>query len=118
MPSINVDELVSKVREVAKENPTFVYTKKPHDDQSFSAGGCEYTPDKMNPYGCIIGAGLLKMGIDTTQPPWNDNEPIDTILEGEAFTHYKQVKWLHVVQDCQDNGHPWGQAVETADREE
>lgn len=92
--------LVAAVRQAAKDHPDFVY----HND----GGGCDYEPDELNPYGCIVGHASRQSG----QPLTNGAVSVGGI-EGVCGTPYED--WLDTAQSRQDNGDSWSKAVERAD---
>lgn len=108
-----VDRLVAAVREVAAEKPDFVY------DAPY--GGCVYVADKQP--SCIVGQAAWRLGlIDATfeKDDGINMSGVTTFLRelgadlGDDETLYGR-EFLDTVQVKQDEGVPWGDAVEIAD---
>jgi hypothetical protein len=119
---IDVDKLIQAVRDIAAENPEFVY--KQHYD---NGGGisCLYTLADGTP-DCIIGRAMARIG--QPLPPQDPNGGNACTLlnssvghwgvheEAPLFGNRDKVQWLTVVQSHQDNGVTWSHAVSEADR--
>ena len=104
---INLSELIAAIREVAKENPDFVYQ-----------GKCQYTPSKENPLGCIVGAGLTKLGFDcSTLVQYKTFRLL--VDEGSLIVNgdNNEVKWIDLVQSLQDGwlDASWSECISKAD---
>ena len=119
MHPITGAELIETIRDFAKLAPDFEYTR-PRDCNG-SKLPCSYVPDAHNPLGCIVGAALAKIEPQTVPyfPSWPE---IDGVLEmadpDSDFYFVYEVKdraWLTEVQALQDDGVPWGEAVDAAD---
>ena len=108
-----VEELINKVREIAKANPDFVY-QYPCSDM------CYYTDVNG---GCLFGQAinLLDSNIDLTNFNPTDlcsvNGPsIKTVLrELNIYGNRKQIDWCSLVQGAQDEQVAWGEAVSGGD---
>ena len=122
MPSITPANLEQAVRELAAENPDFIYRSVGFD------GGCHYFPTPpANPLGCIIGAAVRRLGHDLSQECEGEGaEAVLSDIWGSTFHRsgeapYELVRrhlatnWFGRVQVLQDRGHPWLTAVSTAD---
>ena len=113
-----------KVREFAALFPDVIYGQK-------GKTGCDYGPDALNVFGCIIGAALTSFGVKTLD---NGNVEVtsddptsqflfgyggyaDVLLAGNAQNHDDEniLMWLLYVQKAQDKQVPWGVAVARAD---
>lgn len=116
--TFEVEDVVRKVRELAEEAPDFVYTKGPTHIDGIWNGGCKYAPDEQNPKGCIIGAALSALGVDTAGGGFDAFEGLGVTallrrIHLEPSEH--QGRWLERVQGHQDSGNTWGAAVAFAD---
>lgn len=104
---LTVEELVSKVREIAKSRPNTVYTG--------THRGCEYNAGECSDgsIGCLFGQAMKELGVfylDYTNY-------IDVILSNRlkiAEPSDPKVMWCRKVQYCQDGGLDWGSSVEKA----
>jgi hypothetical protein len=109
-----IDDLVTKVREIAAARPENVYRN----------GRCEYADGECSDgtIGCILGQALLALGFTKRKLRRLDELPISSIgvvltslLKTDALPPNK-VSWLRRVQDAQDIEVEWGAAVEAADQ--
>lgn len=122
------EAVAAKVREIAAAEPDFKYHKKYGND-------CKYVVDGQG--ACIIGRALVDLGCPPdffcqqlppgfygeTSPTLYNNANIHN-LAGTAFPRMAfqsdsfsgAVRWLSSVQDSQDSGATWGEAVAHADR--
>ncbi len=108
-----VDKLMAVVREVAAEKPDFVY------DAPY--GGCVYVADKQP--SCIVGQAAWRLGlIDASfeKDEMDNSAGVTTFLRtigadlGDDETLYGR-EFLDAVQEKQDQGVPWGEAIQEAD---
>ena len=120
---ITLQQVVDKVREVAKERPEFVYRDQP----GAGADECSYTSAAIGSdegEGCIIGQALMRCGLS--------REMLEEMQDGKAcgisdflpvlIGHVEQasyrdprVRWMLVAQNAQDTGSSWADAVAQAD---
>lgn len=113
---ITAEQLVQKVREQAQAHPDKVYAKDP----SVTTGVvCAYAHSSEP--GCIIGWALHDLGwsLDDlrTLDLGEDTGIVDVIRTGEIpgiDQGDDEVEWLSEVQNYQDKGKPWGDAVAQA----
>lgn len=104
-------QLIKHVRDLAEENPTFVY------QEPGEYGICMYQHDGVP--ACIIGQAFTRTGT-----------PIEMLIEWDKLTGGKSVSdiavdhgitsprvrgWLARVQQGQDHGKTWRDAVRAAD---
>lgn len=108
---ISISELENAVREIAAENPDFVYQQTVIDN-----GGnrdCVYFDEDGCP-SCLIGHGLAKLGV--VKEDMVDSSNFMAVGQLFGASHgAESVRWLSDVQFFQDGGYPWGKAVESAD---
>lgn len=100
-------ELVAKVREIAAEQPDFVYKDE----------GCVYVRDGHG--SCIIGRAAMELGyIDASLEEQGLNWETVTRLANHVGIDCtrNEILWLQTVQSDQDAGVPWGDAVRIADK--
>lgn len=106
MAKLNWKSIEKAVRELAEENPEFVY------DRGHNAF-CKYNPDSTQP-GCIFGQALIKIGHPV---PETETGPIGGVLRAMGVkTTPEQRNWALFVQGNQDNKVPWAECVKEADR--
>lgn len=107
-----LDDVVSKVREVAAERPDFVYQSLQTDPLGFNIR-CFYRHGEKP--GCIIGQALDRL--DYVVPSSLEGENVYRVLDhlfGEPQAD-DRANWLRFVQARQDGGSTWGEAVQYAD---
>lgn len=115
MPTLT--DFVQEVRRLAAADPTFTYSKPAHD------GACHYFPTPGNPHGCIIGAAARNLGVDLDDPIYEGRTArgvLEEVLDFDfdfdrAGETYLTLLWLTDVQNAQDNGQTWGEAITHAD---
>lgn len=96
--------LIAAVREIAAENPDFVYDDDPY--------GCVYFDGKGAP-SCIMGHACSRLGLLVGEP--NDVDG-DTNISAVAKDlqwglDRDELDWLEHVQRSQDRRTPWGECV-------
>lgn len=106
---IDLEEAQSRLRKLAAERPDYVYEQPP--------GGCVYFGPDNTP-SCIIGHAL-EDELRTVGVRWLDhrNEYGIHTLVGLLDLAPAAIRYLSDVQVLQDDGVPWGLAVEKADAE-
>lgn len=111
--TFTIDDLVKTVRMIAEKHPDRTYDRAgPHES-------CFYHPTPENPYGCVMGAALAELGIETTSPTFLplEGKSIGWVLE-QLLGEPQEVPgryWLDRVQSQQDAGATWREAVAYAD---
>lgn len=123
---ITLQQVIDKVRELAKERPEFVYRDQP------GAGGdeCSYTSANVGSdegEGCIVGQALMRCGLSReTLEDLQDGTAIgirefllmlDEYVEQTSGLSDPRARWLVKVQNNQDTGSTWADAVWQADWE-
>lgn len=106
-------QIIQKVRDIAGENPDFVYTP-PNDD----GGACVYYHDGQP--SCLIGRALAAQGVIEPDIESSDKNSLGIMqLIGELNLSLLtgETDWLYRVQRRQDDGKPWGAAVARTDVE-
>lgn len=119
-----VDNLARKVRELAIARPETVYRPSP-TGQASPATRCSYLGGTCTDgtVGCLVGQAFFAIGFTADQLRPVDHlgieEALENLLPSEfSAEEYRQVRWLESVQNAQDNGHPWHEAIDIADQEE
>lgn len=104
---ITAEQLIEKVRELAAAKPDFVY-RRPENSTS-----CLYREHDGMP-GCIFGQAFDALGVELTDA--HEHKGITRVLSllGISVTRL-QVEWMMSVQDAQDLGHSWAEAIARAD---
>jgi hypothetical protein len=106
-------QIIRRVRALAESAPDNLYD---------GSGYCRYTEGTCTDrsIGCIIGQALGPMGfkrwlrkIDSTPGGVSIGRALGRM---DVATTPDETIWLSVVQDAQDSGKPWGEAVSKADR--
>ncbi len=108
---IDLNDLVMAVRKAAANNPDFQY-----DPVTMGVNEtCVYFDATTGEPSCIIGHGLYALGVTKLSP--HANESGVTTLDGLNRPASKRTaaQWLKEVQQRQDGGIPWAEAVESAD---
>ncbi|MEV2222668.1 hypothetical protein AB0E01_22650 [Nocardia vinacea] len=115
--TIDPDALEQAVRDIAAENPDFVYVA-PGDDDT-----CVYVDENGCP-SCIIGQAAARIGVPiATLQSWDSGESgapsinIGSILRDAYGMDDHRAFWFATVQWRQDKGGRWGMAVSIADAE-
>jgi hypothetical protein len=129
MITIRTGALIKAIREQAAAKPAYVYQPTAVNEQ------CEYitfldTLDVEPEPGCIVGAALIDMGIpvdafrlSTGYTPINETSVgilLTTLNKVDGYAtnagEYPQdMEWLNTVQDYQDQGFTWSEAINKAD---
>ena len=107
-------KLIGIVRAKAAENPEFVYVRPRHED--FRPGSCTYVRGAQP--SCLIGHALWDADlIDSSFEQCGLNTVPITVLVHDMHLELDNLElyWLSGVQSYQDDGRPWGAAVEWAD---
>jgi len=121
---IDTKDAIKQIRKLAAENPDHT-------------SACNYVNEETNKPECLIGHYLInvagippetftdptkrqivdKDGATTRTTSFNDYGLGDLITEGivEA-TNDKGLRWIREVQEIQDQGWSWGEAVKSADQ--
>lgn len=118
---VTTADLIVEVRKIAEAEPDYVYGDE--DDRS----GCSYFTDRFgttkgNP--CIVGKALRNLEVDTSilrrREAYSHSDRIAfALVEGfvpVVSTVIVERDWLNSVQDYQDVGLSWSEAVKNADR--
>lgn len=107
------EQLVSEVRKLAAERPDFTY-KTPEWEIS-----CLYWHKETGTPGCIFGHALANLGVDVSRI--TRSNAIDIALPEIIGNDYYKIPsdirmWFNQVQEYQDVGISWGEAVVDADK--
>jgi hypothetical protein len=115
---IKTEELIRAVRELAAESPDAVY-------ETDAANCCEYTrPACGNGCGCLIGQAIVRCDPDMKESlvRFDDTRSVERkpleLNTGVCLSTSGNIvgeDWLASVQDRQDNGATWSDAVAGAD---
>lgn len=105
-------DVVATVREIANESPGFVYEVP-------EGGKCSYA--RGDSADCIVGRAMAKCGVPLDEMRvWDSGRRngIITVVEDkwpESEHVAPELLWLSKVQDSQDDGNHWSEAVKRAD---
>lgn len=102
------ESIIKAVRSIAAERPSHAYAQ---------ADGCAYVLNGKP--ACLIGHALWNLGLlgpSIEDLRWNIMG-IDSLLDDKLDIPVgsEEMGWLSLVQEHQDMGLPWGEAVEMAD---
>lgn len=109
MTTVRPEDVIAKVRELAAARPGHAY-KPPKD----SPGECSYFTDATGKAGagCIYGQALTQLGLDDL----TDGVDITGILSRHhIYPSTDGLDWVEMVQNEQDKGVTWAEAVRVAD---
>lgn len=110
---INTTQLIADIRKIAAENPEHVYERVSLDDRTPSR--CVYFIEGSP--SCLVGQGFAKQGMaeDDLTPLDNLNSIGDLLRDRIYDVDPVELRWLDRVQEVQDQGLPWSEAVDIAD---
>lgn len=121
---VTPEALEEEVRRLAAEQPDYVYDSKDFDDTrgGWSIPTCRYThiqDDGAKVPGCIIGKAIYNL---TGKLVNQQGSGIGGVLDfgfmkperDESFEWTSRARFLGKVQNMQDEGYPWGHAVQRA----
>lgn len=113
---ITFSQLEQKVRQLAAENPDFVY---PLGQGVSSIFRCVYNATQDKP-ACIFGRAFAELGHPVPKSEEGTDigsVAVDMLADGENLLDFGQRRyWLMTVQQRQDEGKTWEWAVAEADR--
>jgi len=120
MTDFTVTDVVAKIRSLAAARPEFTYD--PPENLPVSGPTCHYVHETNAELvgGCIVGKALLSLGVDAVTLHEYDGgtgaNGSTVIIEtlGEVIDR-PSLDWIDSVQNQQDNGKEWQQAVDYAD---
>jgi hypothetical protein len=123
-----IENLVAKVRELARKRPNNIYQPVQTEPKGYIPSfRCTYLGGTCTDgtVGCLVGQALAAIGFTISRLESVDKLPIEEALEkliarDRELTskEYDQINWLNAVQTAQDTGKPWCNAVAIADQEE
>lgn len=105
---VTIGQIIDTVRAIAAERPNTRYLKDGYS--------CSYTrgPCDDGTVGCIFGQAFQKLGFKL--PIGYDQVPIHRLLDKtDIDTTYDQAEWCRIIQNFQDSGDTWADAIKTAD---
>jgi hypothetical protein len=118
---ITKDALVEAMRAQATAHPNRTYNRGHHS--------CLYAPSREVPHGCIVGEALQALGVpvDTlrrvdalsanSETAWEaPGGQVRTVLESIVADEAIADEWISKVQEYQDLGYSWSEAVARTDR--
>ncbi len=121
--NFTISDLIKEVRRLANENPDFVYPefKKPHNGRT-----CSYLKSEKSDVGCIFGQAILNIQPDLKEFLIHFDCEVDSGIKKCLQTLFpdidltypstsrEQLDWCEKVQDEQDRGSTWGEAIKIA----
>lgn len=101
-------EIEAEVRRIAQESPQFAY------ERHTGVRWCMYI---FNGEGdCIFGRALINVGVPLEELACCESQPIAGVLRDLNIpTTPRERDWAGAVQEWQDKGAAWGEAVTYAD---
>ena len=109
---IKVSEVAKEVRRLADTFPNFQYVPP--------GPSCKYLEEKDGEKvgSCIVGQALVNLGLDKDELSKYEGESGYMVLsETCEVDGMNQLEWVDTVQDHQDYGRVWGEAIKAADYE-
>ena len=122
--NLDPKDLVTAVRGIVKESaPEAKYVKwvTVEGAQGGEPLGCQYTPTPQNPKGCLIGAAFREVGILPDSLDYLSISDVRTVFRKADIAASRVVRtspeidWVAYVQEMQDNGEKWAEALVMAD---
>jgi hypothetical protein len=118
-----VVEVITRVRELARQYPDAVYQRPEWPDGDSEA--CSYFKGSVsgtNLQGCLFGQPLGEFGIlekDISRSVSNVLQDQSWDTPNLPFSQQEKdlLHWCDIVQEYQDDGTSWGRAVELADKQ-
>jgi hypothetical protein len=116
MKNLSIDDIIEKVRELAKKVPDNKYNRDKNDRPL--SGQCSYETGLCTDgsIGCIFGQAALALGLRLV-----GGIAIDHVFSSRQITTEtrlnRKISWCCAVQRYQDTGNTWAKAVEQADVE-
>lgn len=124
--SITIDDLTNKIREIAADNPDFIYEAPACEDPDMGSEDCQYVhrDDDLEPIegeGCIVGRALTQLGVKLNYG--DEGEAAYALIakmvgDGRIDANLddlEAIAWANDVQRNQDTRFPWGRAITVAD---
>jgi hypothetical protein len=113
-----VSNIIAEVYKIVQVRPDVTYNP--------GIGGCKYADGicSDNTVGCLFGQALSNLGVDVKRfdkypMPLNGEgtytPAIDRILQNEFVGTEQELNWCAKVQEYQDNGCSWGEAIKEVD---
>lgn len=115
-PNITFEHLKLEVVKLAQESPDNTYAGIP----GLYPPVCKYAEGKCRngSVGCIFGQAFQRLGVDPAEVDWIGEGVISDVLEALRIeTDSGQRVWADKVQEEQDRGICWDEAIEAADAE-
>jgi hypothetical protein len=114
-PKPTAAQIIAAVREVAAENPGYVYPVMPttSDEECHYLGNGD-SPNGGQDCGCLIGRAFLRVGLRIQKI--EEGEAVNTLLAHRMIVRTDaEQNWLRTAQNQQDGWQPWAKCVESAD---
>jgi hypothetical protein len=117
--TITLDDVVTEIRTLASEQPDFVY----HNEAGKVGPGvtCNYRHNRMGDpnhngtAGCIVGQALDRLGY-VVPGKYEGSSALEVLAAGlDLNVDNRAAAWIVEVQQHQDKGEAWGEAVRHAD---
>lgn len=112
--SITAADVKAKIREIAAERPTYTYVK-PSDQRYCLYVHEDASGNPINGEGCIVGQALVALGADPSTLIGRIIAAGALLEDFVVINDTADIRWCEDVQDAQDNGAEWYEAVEEAD---
>ncbi|RKN35962.1 hypothetical protein [Streptomyces hoynatensis] len=107
--NITVTDVINAVLAVADEGPDHVYEQQAGTDM------CRYTHESLSGTlipGCLIGTALHRLGVPLERLERYEGEQVLPLLRALGIpVSYAAADPLREVQEAQDDGTPWGEAI-------
>jgi hypothetical protein len=108
----STEKLIQAVRALAEKSPDNVYRAEPG---TTGGGGCRYASGgcQDGSKGCLIGQAFGICGIDPSDldAQYPEGAGVEEVLAACPIHTWRDTEWLEWVQDLQDTGATWHEAV-------
>lgn len=109
--TVSGERVIEVLREVVAERPDYVYAAPP--EMTTGAASCFYVHgegEAATP-GCVVGAVLNRLGVPLSELAGHEGSPAQRVAEKLLETDSDVASMLRQVQEEQDQGTSWGDAL-------
>jgi hypothetical protein len=129
-PTVGAEKLIQTIRDVADDNPDYVYEAPEHMKVTASDPLCYYVHTSADGLkaGCLIGKALNTLGVPLEVLKANEGAGAGSLiprvldLTGSSEAVYSAISFAVYAQSAQDGAEsvtdtrmPWGEAVQAAE---
>lgn len=100
-----------EVIRLGNEDPDFIYTNQDGHNSRRTCGYAGFNVGTYEGRACIVGQALQNLGVPERQL-MDRSEGADTVVQELAKSSTDEdLVFLSTVQEAQDSGQPWGEAI-------